>query len=44
MDARSYYLIIATAGHDTTSAAISGGMHALIEDPAQRRRLLGTPN
>jgi cytochrome P450 len=43
MDARSYYLIIATAGHDTTSAAISGGMHALIEDPAQRQRLLAHP-
>jgi cytochrome P450 len=39
MDARSYYLIIATAGHDTTSAAISGGMQALIEHPAQRQRL-----
>jgi cytochrome P450 len=43
MDARSYYLIIATAGHDTTSAAISGGMHALIADPAQRQRILEHP-
>ena len=43
MDARSYYLIIATAGHDTASAAISGGLHALIQHPAQRQRLLDHP-
>jgi cytochrome P450 len=35
----SYYLIVATAGHDTTSATISGGLHALIENPDQRHRL-----
>jgi cytochrome P450 len=35
----SYYLIIATAGHDTTSATISGGLRALIENPEQRERL-----
>ena len=35
----SYYLIIATAGHDTTSATISGGLHALIENPDQLGRL-----
>ena len=35
----SYYLIIATAGHDTTSATISGGLRALIENPDQRERL-----
>src|SRR6202789_1484385 len=35
----SYYLIVATAGHDTTSATISGGLHALIENPDQRERL-----
>ncbi len=37
----SYYLIIATAGHDTTSATISGGLHALIENPDQLGRLRG---
>ncbi|MBL6687242.1 MAG: cytochrome P450 [Pseudomonadales bacterium] len=31
----SYYTIIATAGHDTTRNAISGGLHALIENPDQ---------
>ena len=35
----SYYLIIATAGHDTTSATISGGFRALIENPDQRELL-----
>ena len=35
----SYYLIVATAGHDTTSATISGGLHALAENPDQLQRL-----
>jgi cytochrome P450 len=35
----SYYLIVATAGHDTTSATISGGLQGLIENPDQLRRL-----
>lgn len=35
----SYYLIVATAGHDTTSATISGGLQALIENPDQLDRL-----
>ncbi|MBS1696365.1 MAG: cytochrome P450 [Actinobacteria bacterium] len=43
IDTVSYYLIIATAGHDTTSAVISGGMHALVEHPEQRNRLHADP-
>ena len=39
IDTASYYVIIATAGHDTTSATIAGGLHALIENPDQRARL-----
>ncbi|OBA78776.1 cytochrome [Mycobacterium sp. 1164966.3] len=39
----SYYLIVATAGHDTTSATISGGLHALIENPDQLARLRDDP-
>jgi cytochrome P450 len=35
----SYYAIIAAAGHDTSSASISGGMHALVEHPDQLARL-----
>ncbi|GBE67514.1 cytochrome P450 [Mycobacterium sp. MFM001] len=39
IDTMSYYLIVAAAGHDTTSATISGGLLALIENPDQHRRL-----
>ncbi|MCP2342296.1 cytochrome P450 [Actinomadura rupiterrae] len=39
----SYYVIIATAGHDTTSATISGGLHALLTHPDQLRRLQDDP-
>jgi cytochrome P450 len=40
----SYYLIVATAGHDTTSATISGGLQALAENPDQRHRLRDHPD
>ncbi len=39
VDTVSYYLIVATAGHDTTSATISGGLQALAENPDQLHRL-----
>jgi hypothetical protein len=39
IDTVSYYLIVATAGHDTTSATISGGLHGLVENPDQLERL-----
>ena len=39
IDTASYYVIIATAGHDTTSATIAGGLRALIENPDQLARL-----
>ena len=35
LDQMSYFIITASAGHDTTSAAIGGGMKALIEHPDQ---------
>jgi cytochrome P450 len=38
-----YYVIIATAGHDTTSSAIAGGMHALLDHPDQLQRLRDDP-
>ncbi|BBX17619.1 cytochrome P450 [Mycolicibacterium duvalii] len=44
IDTVSYYLIVATAGHDTTSATISGGLQALIENPDQLRRLQQHPD
>ncbi|MDH6197105.1 cytochrome P450 [Mycobacterium frederiksbergense] len=39
----SYYAIVAAAGHDTTSATISGGMLALLEHPDQLARLRVEP-
>lgn len=36
-----YYIIVATAGHDTTSFALSGGMEQLARDPDQLFGLAG---
>lgn len=38
-----YYIIVATAGHDTTSFALSGGMEALLRDPDQLRAIAAEP-
>jgi len=38
-----YYIIIATAGHDTTSSAMAGGMHALLQNPEQLAKLQADP-
>lgn len=35
LETMGYYTIVATAGHDTTSAAMATGMHALAENPDQ---------
>ena len=40
----SYYAILAAAGHDTSSAGISGGMHALVEHTDQLARLRDNPD
>ncbi|AMO60125.1 cytochrome P450-terp [Mycolicibacterium phlei] len=44
MDTLSYYVIVASAGHDTTKDAISGGLLALIENPDQLERLKANPD
>jgi cytochrome P450 len=44
METISYYVIIATAGHDTTASSISGGLHALMENPAQLQMLRHDPS
>ena len=38
-----YYIIVATAGHDTTSYALAGGMEALLRDPDQLWALRAGP-
>jgi cytochrome P450 len=43
LETTSYYVLIATAGHDTTSATISGGVLALIENPGELDRLRDDP-
>lgn len=43
LDMLGHYVIIATAGHDTTSNAISGGLLALIEHPDQLEILQAQP-
>jgi cytochrome P450 len=40
----SYFVIIATAGHDTTSFTMSGGLRALLENPDQLDRLRKDPS
>ncbi len=40
----SYHVIIATAGHDTTSSTISGGLLALLQNPKELQRLRDDPS
>jgi cytochrome P450 len=44
METISYYVIVATAGHDTTSSAMAGGLLALIEHPEELARLQADPS
>lgn len=43
LETLGYYVIVATAGHDTTSSAMAGGMHALIDNPDQLAKLQTDP-
>jgi cytochrome P450 len=43
VDIMSYFLIVATAGHETTSSAIAGGMLAFAENPDQFELLQKNP-
>jgi cytochrome P450 len=43
VETASYYVIVASAGHDTTKDAISGGLHALIQNPGELARLRENP-
>ena len=44
LEAMSYYTIIATAGHDTTSSSTAGGILALIENPSEFKKLKDDPS
>jgi cytochrome P450 len=44
MDVFGFYLIIATAGHDTTSNSIAGGLLALLSNPDQLALLQSDPS
>jgi cytochrome P450 len=44
METISYYVIVATAGHDTTASAMAGGLLALTEHPDQLARLQADPS
>lgn len=43
LEAMSYYIIAATAGHDTTSSTVSGALWALAENPEQFAKLKANP-
>ncbi len=44
LETMGYYVIVATAGHDTTSSAMAGGLHALIDHPEQLAKLQANPD
>ncbi len=43
-EALSYYIIVATAGHDTTSSTTAGGLLALMQNPDQFAKLRANPD
>jgi cytochrome P450 len=43
LEAMSYYIIAATAGHDTTSSTTAGAMWALAENPDQFNKVKANP-
>jgi cytochrome P450 len=44
MEFDAFFLLLAVAGNETTRNLISGGMLALIENPAERARLVADPS
>ncbi|WP_431016010.1 cytochrome P450 [Bradyrhizobium pachyrhizi] len=42
-DETSYYMIVATAGHDTTSSSTAGAIWALARDPAEFAKVKANP-
>ena len=44
MDILGYFLIIASAGHDTTSSSTAGAVHALLQYPDEMRKVRENPD
>lgn len=44
LEAMSYYVIVATAGHDTTSSSTAGAIWGLCENPAELAKLQADPS
>ena len=44
LEAMSYYIIVAAAGHDTTSSSVGGAMWALAERPGEVKKLKADPS
>ena len=44
LEAMSYYIIVATAGHDTTSSTAAGGLLALMQNPEEFAKLKSDPD
>jgi len=43
-EASSYFVALASAGHDTTSATLAGGLLALIQNPEEMQKLRTNPD
>ena len=43
LEAMSHIMVLVTAGHDTTASAISGGLLALLRNPAELEKLKADP-
>ena len=44
LEAMSYYIIVATAGHDTTSSSTAGAIWALAQNPGELAKLKADPS
>jgi cytochrome P450 len=44
LEAMSYYIIVATAGHDTTSSSTAGAMWALADNPGELAKVRADPS
>lgn len=43
LEAISYYVVLANAGHDTTSSSMGTGLYCLLKNPAELERLRAAP-